>query len=203
MAYVRSTCSPTSSPDAVACCHSLGLMHDARHSLQTLPMPSFGRPQPRCRSCWVKQTERELPSSHTCSFLVKPVVLNAKDTGAHEVRAQPRRAQTAQRNRRQCVDDTAWCPCMHPSTPPIPLLLGPLSRFPDHSFYWHHRVDKHGSARRELACLAAREGEASSLARRTMCSAGAGGRHKLCTSPVFQLLMPPLATKGASAGGPA
>ena len=67
--------------------------------------------------------------------------------------------------------------CIHPP-PPIPLLLGPLSRFPDHSFYWHHRVDKHGSARRELACLAAREGEASSLARRTMCSAGAGGRHK-------------------------
>ena len=131
MAYIRSACSPTSSPDAVACCHGLGLMHEARHSLQTLPMPSFGHPQPRCRSCWVKQTDRELPSSHTCSFLVKPVVLNAKDTVAHEVRAQPRRAQTAQRNRRQCADDAAWCPCMHPSTPPIPLLLGPLSRFPE------------------------------------------------------------------------
>ena len=120
MAYIRAACSPTSSPDAVACCHSLGLMHDARHSLQTLPMPSFGHPQPRCRSCWVKQTERELPSSHTCSFLVKPVVLNAKDTVAHEVRAQPRRAQTAQRNRRQCVDDVAWCPCMHACIHPPP-----------------------------------------------------------------------------------
>ena len=90
--------------------------------------------------------------------------------------------------------------CIHPHTP-IPLLLGPLSRFPDHSFYWHHRVDKHGSARREIACLADREGEESSLARRTMCSAGAGGRHKLCTSclSAFDASSP---TKGFPRAGP-